>query len=139
MLDFLRSRQWIIARRLVLVAIVVIVAIRQYGGSMVNLLSRPNPTRDIELTRMEFRPEGPGLKPAWIIGFRNTSSRYTYDKIELEARYMDDQGKILETDKLVVSQKLPPGDEKLIGSTDFKSRGNATAGTLTVLGAQSAR
>src|SRR5215469_5752835 len=126
MLDFLRSRQWIIARRLVLVAIVVIVAIRQYGGSMVNLLSRPNPTRDIELTRMEFRPEGPGLKPAWIIGFRNMSSRYTYDKIELEATYMDDHRKVLETDKLVVSP-------------DFKSRGNATVGTLRVLGAQSAR
>jgi hypothetical protein len=52
---------------------------------------------------------------------------------------MDDRGKVLETDKLVVSQKLPPGDEKLIGSTDFKSRGNATVGTLRVLGAQSAR
>src|SRR5215469_14097169 len=126
MLDFLRSRQWIIARRLVLVAIVVIVAIRQYGGSMVNLLSRPNPTRDIEITRVEFRPESPSLKPAWIIGFRNTSSRYTYDKIQLEATYMDDRGKVLETDKLVVS-------------TDFKSRGNATVGTLKVLGAQSAR
>jgi hypothetical protein len=79
------------------------------------------------------------LKPAWIIGFRNTSSRYTYDKIQLEATYMDDRGKVLETDKLVVSQKLPPGDEKLIGSTDFKSRGDATMGTLRVVGAQSAR
>src|SRR5215471_1353083 len=106
MLDFLRSRQWIIARRLVLVLIVIVVAIRQYGGSVVNLLSRPNPVRDIEITRAEFRPELPGSKPAWIIGFRNSSNRYTYDQIQLEATYFDDQGKILEKATLVVSQKL---------------------------------
>ena len=139
MLDFLRSRQWIIARRFVLVLIVIIVAIRQYGGSVVNLLSRPNPTRDIEITRAEFRPELPGSKPAWIIGFRNSSSRYTYDQIQLEATYFDDQGKIQEKATLVVSQKLPPGDEKLIGSSDVKSRGNATTGTLKVLGAKTLR
>lgn len=139
MLDFLRSRQWIVARRLFLVAVVIVVAIRQYGGSVVSLLSRPNPTRDIVLTHAEFRPELSGAKPAWIIGFRNTSNRYTYDKIELEATYMDDQGKTLEKDKLVVTQKLPPGDEKLIGSSDVKSRGKATTGTVRLLGAQAAK
>jgi len=139
MLDFLRSRQWIVGRRIVLIAIIVILGIRQYGGNVVNLLRRPNPTRDIEITRSEFRPEIQGGKPAWIIGFRNTSNKFTYDQIQLEATYFDDEGKFLEKDKLVVSQKLPPGDDKLIGSVDFKSRGAAKRGTLRVLGAQEAR
>ena len=136
MLDFLRSRQWIVARRLLLIAIIVILGIRQYGNNVLSMLRRPNPTRDIVLTRMEFRPELPGTKPGWIIGFRNNSDKFTYDQIQLEATYMDDQGKVLEKDKLVVKQKLPPGDEKLIGSADFKSRGAAKSGTLKVTGAE---
>jgi len=136
MLDFLNSRQWIFARRLVLVAILLVVAIRQYGSGFVTMLQRPNPPRDIAITHVEFRPELSGSKPAWIIGFRNNSNKFTYDQIQLEATYMDEQGKPLETDKLVVHQKLPPGDEKLIGSVDFKSRGSATSGTLKVVGAQ---
>jgi hypothetical protein len=136
MLAFLRSRQWILARRLVLVGIVVVLGIRQYGSDLASMLRRPNPVRDIALTHAEFRPELPGSKPAWIIGFRNNSTKFTYDQIELEATYLDDRGKVLEMDKLVVRQKLPPGDEKLIGSVDFKSRGAATTGTLKVLGAE---
>jgi hypothetical protein len=136
MLDFLRSRQWIVARRLLLIAIIVILGIRQYGNSIVSMLRRPNPTQDIVLTRTEFRPELPGSKPGWIIGFHNNSDKFTYDQIQLEATYMDDQGKVLEKDKLVVKQKLPPGDEKLIGSADFKSRGAAKSGTLKVTGAE---
>ena len=136
MLDFLRSRQWIVARRLALIAIIVILGIRQYGNGIVSMLRRPNPTQDIVLTRTEFRPELPGTKPGWIIGFRNNSDKFTYDQIQLEATYMDDQGKVLEKDKLVVKQKLPPGDEKLIGSADFKSRGAAKSGTLKVTGAE---
>jgi hypothetical protein len=139
MLDFLRSRQWIIARRLFLVALVIIIAIRQYGGSLVTYLRRPNPARDIEITHAEFRPEVTGSKPAWIIGFHNGSNKFTYDQIQLEATYMDDSGKVLEKDKLVVRQKLPPGDDKLIGSVDFKNRGDAKTGTLKVLGAQDVR
>ena len=136
MLEFLRSRQWIAARRLFLVGIILVLGIRQYGSGLVTMLRRPNPPRDIAITRVEFRPELAGSKPAWIIGFRNNSNRFTYDQIQLEATYMDDQGKVLETDKLVVRQKLPPGDEKLIGSVDFKSRGTAKSGALKVLGAQ---
>src|SRR5213076_1953963 len=97
---------------------------------------RPNPLRDIVITRAEFRPELPGAKPAWIIGFRNNSDKFTYDQIQLEATYLDDQGRTLERDKLIVRQKLPPGDEKLIGSVDFKNRGQAKTGSLRVLGAQ---
>jgi hypothetical protein len=136
MLDFLRSRQWVVARRLLLVGIVVVVGIRQYGNGLVDALRRPNPARDIVVTRAEFRPELPGSKPAWIIGFRNNSNKFTYEQIQLEATFLDDQGKVLETDKLVVRQKLPPGDEKLIGSVDFKSRGAAKSGTLRVVGAE---
>ena len=135
MLQFLRSRQWIVARRLLLIGIILVLGIRQYGSSLVTLLRRPNPARDIVITRAEFRPELPGAKPAWIIGFRNGSEKFTYDQIQLEATYMDDAGKVLERDKLVVKQKLPPGDEKLIGSVDFKSRGAAKSGSLKVVGA----
>jgi hypothetical protein len=139
MLAFLRSRQWVLARRLLLVGIILVLGIRQYGTSLVTLLRRPNPAQDIVITRAEFRPELATAKPAWIIGFRNDSDKFTYDQIELEAAYMDDQGKVLERDKLVVRQKLPPGDEKLIASVDFKSRGAAKTGTLKVLGAQQAK
>jgi|SRR5881409_1278495 hypothetical protein len=135
MLQFLRSRQWIVARRLLLIGIILALGIRQYGSSLVTLLRRPNPARDIVITRAEFRPELPGAKPAWIIGFRNGSEKFTYDQIQLEATYLDDTGKVLERDKLVVRQKLPPGDEKLIGSVDFKSRGAARSGSLKVVGA----
>jgi hypothetical protein len=136
MLQFLRSREWIIARRLVLIGIIVFLGIRQYGDSLVSLLRRPNATRDIVITRSEFRPELPGAKPAWIIGFRNNSDKFTYDQIQLEATYQDDKGNILERDKLSVRQKLPPGDEQLVASVDFKSRGTATRGTLRVVGAE---
>jgi len=139
MLEFLRSRQWIIGRRVVLIILVVIIGIRQYGGNLVTYLRRPNPARDIEITHAEFRPELSGSKPAWIIGFHNASNKFTYDRIQLEATYMDDAGKVLEKDKLIVQQKLPPGDDKLIGSVDFKNRGTAKTGTVRVLGAQDVR
>jgi hypothetical protein len=139
MLQFLRSRQWVITRRLVLVGIILVLGYRTYGDAIVVRLRGANPKRDIVLTHAEFRPELPEAKPAWIIGFRNDSKRYTYDQIQLQATYMDDNGAVLETDKLVVKQKLPPGDEKIIGSIDFKSRGGATRGTLAVLGAEVAQ
>jgi hypothetical protein len=139
MLEFLRSRQWILARRLVLVGIVVILGVRQYGNDIVSFLRRPNAVRDIAITRAEFRPDISGSKPAWIIGFRNESNKFTYDQIQLEATYMDDAARVLETDKLVVRQKLTPGDEKVIFSSDIKSRGTAKSGTLKVLGAQEVR
>jgi hypothetical protein len=136
MLDFFRSRQWVIARRLVLIAILIVVGYRSYGDAIVSRLRGPSPQRDIVVTRSEFRGELPGIKPAWIIGFRNNSNRFTYDEIELQATYMDNMGQILDTDKLVVKQRLTPGDEKIIGSVDFKNRGAATQGTLRVMGAQ---
>jgi hypothetical protein len=137
--DLLRSRQWIIGRRLALIGIIVLLGIRQYGGGIARMLTRPDPTKDIVITHAEFRPELPGAKPAWIIGIHNNSSKYTYDQIQVAATYLDDQGKIVDRDKLVIRQKLPPGDEKLIGSVDFKSRGTATRGNLSVTGAATAK
>jgi hypothetical protein len=139
MLDFLRTRQWVVGRRIFLIVVVLVVAYRQYGDAIVSRFAGPHPDRDIKITRAEFRPELQGAKPAWIIGFRNDSNRFTYDQIQLQATYMDDKGTVLETDTLNVKQKLAPGDEQIIGSIDFKSRGNATRGTLQVLGAKEVR
>ncbi len=139
MLQFLRTRQWIIGRRLFLVAVILVLAWRQYGDAIIARISGPDPEQDIVITRAEFRPELSGAKPAWIIGFRNDSNRFTYDQIRLQASYFDEAGTLLETDTLVVKQTLPPGDEQIIGSVDFKSRGTATRGTLTVIGAQEIR
>jgi hypothetical protein len=139
MLQFLRSRKWVHTRRLILVGIVVTLAYRQYGDVLISRIRGPNPDQDITITRQEFRPELPGAKPGWIIGFRNDSRRSTYDQIQLEATYLDDAGTVLETDTLIVKQRLVPGDEKIIGSVDFKDRGSATRGTLRVLGAQEVR
>ena len=138
-LEFLRSRQWIITRRLVLIGIILLLGIRQYGGQIASVLKRPNPIQDIVITRAEFRPELPGAKPAWIIGLRNESTKFTYDRIQVESTYLDEGGKVLETDKLVIRQKLAPGDEKLVGSVDFKSRGAARRGNLRITGAQEVR
>lgn len=135
MMRFLRTRQWVIARRLVLVGIVLVVAYRQYGDSVALWFQGPDPVRDIVILRSEFRPELT-LKPAWIISFRNDSVKFNYDDIQLEATYVDDQGNVLETDKLVVKQKLTPGEETTIFSSDFKNRGAASRGTLKVLDAR---
>ena len=139
MLDFLGSRQWVVGRRIFLIIVVLVVAYRQYGDAIVARFAGPHPERDIKITRAEFRPELPGAKPAWIIGFRNDSNRFTYDQIQLHATYMDNKGAVLETDTLNVKQKLAPGDEQIIGSIDFKSRGGATHGTLQVVGAKEIR
>jgi hypothetical protein len=139
MLQFLHSRYWVMGRRLFLIGVILVLAWRQYGDAIIARISGPDPEADIVITRAEFRPELSGAKPAWIIGFRNDSDRVTYDRIQLLATYMDENGKVLETDRLVVQQKLVPGDEQIIGSVDFKSRGAATQGTLTVVGAQQVR
>ena len=68
---FLRTREWVIARRLILIGIILIAGYRTYGDAIVSRLRGPNPKRDISITRAEFRAELPGVKPAWIIGFRN--------------------------------------------------------------------
>jgi hypothetical protein len=136
MLEFLRSPHWPLIRRIILVVIVIIVAFRTYGGGLTSLFSRPNPQRDIVVTKSEFRTDIPTEKPVWIIGFKNSSRKFTYDTIELQANYFDKEGKFLSKDTLVVSQRLDPLQEKTIASPDPKQRENATQGSLTVIAAR---
>lgn len=132
---FLRSPQWILGRRLALIAIVVFLAIRNYGGGITSWFRGSDPIQDVTITKMEFRPDIGAANPAWVIGLRNQSKRAVYDQIELEAVYKDGNGKILERDKLLVRQRLEPGEEQLIASTDIKTRPGAVSGSLKVLGA----
>jgi hypothetical protein len=134
-----RSRHWTIGRRLALLTLVVVLGIRNYGGTLSSWLSGPHPERDVVLTHVEFRPDIGTAKPAWIIGLKNESPKYTYDQVEIEATYKDQGGKVLETDKLTIRQKLVPKGEQLVGSTDIKSRPGAATGTLKVLGATSVK
>ena len=136
MLQFLRTPQWTMARRGILIIIVLVVAYTQYSGRLSNYLYRADPQKDLEITKSEFRADIPTTRPVWIIAFRNASRKYTYDTIELEATYFDKDGKFLEKDKLVVHQKLDPLQEKSIASPDFKERPNAARGSLAVLTAR---
>ena len=136
-LQVLRSRNWVLGRRIALLVLVLTLGLRNYGGTFTSWLRGPDREHDVVLTQAEFRPDIGEAKPAWIIGLRNQSSRYAYDQIELEATYKDKDGKILETDRMIIRQKLDPGEEQLTASTDIKSRPGATTGTLTVLGATS--
>ncbi|MBI4472429.1 MAG: hypothetical protein HY646_07150 [Acidobacteria bacterium] len=136
MIEFFRSRRWVVTRRLVLLFIALVVGYHSYGGYISSWLSSANPERDIVITRAEFRPASAEVKPAWIIGLRNNSVRYTYHRIRVEATYMDDAGTVLETDRLVIDERIPPGNEKIVGSLDAKPRGAATKGTLRLMGAE---
>jgi hypothetical protein len=138
-LRILRTRQWVWGRRLALVTLVIILGLRNYGPAFSSWLRGSDHEHDIVITQSEFRPDLGQAKPAWIIGLKNISSRYTYDQIELEATYQDSSGKLLETDKMVVRHKLVPGDEQVIASTDIKSRPGAAIGTLKILGATSVK
>jgi hypothetical protein len=133
---FLRTRRWVVLRRLILVSIVLAVAYRTYGDSLTSWFRGPDPARDIVIARAEFRPDLPGAKPAWIITFRNQSRRYTYDRVQMEATYRDNGGNVLETDKMVVRQKLIPGAEQVVASFDARSRPGAARGGLKVLDAE---
>jgi len=138
MLNFLRTRQWVMARRIILIGIILFLAYRTYGDGLLSLFVRPSAKRDIVITKTEFRADITE-RPVWIIGFRNSSRRYAYDQIQLEANYFDKDGSLLQKDKLVVYQRLDPLQEKTIASADFKPRGAATNGSLAVLDAQRVR
>ena len=128
-------RYWVIGRRVVLVLGVLVLAYRSYGDRLAFFFQRPDAVRDIELTHTEFRAEV-GDRPAWFIGVRNKSGTFAYAQIEMEASYFDNAGKMIESDRFVVRQKLTPGDEQLVSSYDTKPRGAAVRGTLRVVGAQ---
>ena len=134
-MQFFRSRQWVIGRRVVLVAIIGILGFRSYGNSIVSWLARPNPQAEIQIARAEFRNDVRGDRPIWIIRLRNNSLKFTYDQISLEATYWDDDGSMVETDTIIVKQRIAPGEEKLIASYDARGRQRATRGSLKVMDA----
>lgn len=136
--ELFRSRRWKIGRRLALVTLVLVLGFRNYGDSLSSWLRGPDPEQDIVLTHSEFRADLGEPRPSWIIGLKNQSARYSYDQVELEATYKDQAGKILETDKMTIREKLVPGEEQLVGSTDIKARPGAVAGTLKILRATNA-
>jgi hypothetical protein len=136
-LQFFRTRDWVRIRRLILIGLVVFLGYRTWGGNLLSPFQSPNATRDIVFTKSEFRPDVPGSKPAWIIGVRNNSTRFGYDRIQLEATYLDASGTVLQKDTMTLNQKLVPGQEEVIGSTDIRERPGATNGNLKVVSATS--
>ena len=134
-LQFFRTREWIFIRRLVLIGLVVFLGIRTWGGYLLTPFQSANASRDIAITKSEFRPDVPGSKPAWIIGVRNNSSRFGYAEIQLEATYLDKTGAVLQKDSMTLHQKLVPGQEEVIGSTDIHERPGATNGKLKIVSA----
>jgi len=135
LLGFFRTREWIITRRLVLVGLVLVLGYRTWGSYLLAPLQSPNAGRDIAITKIEFRPDLPGAKPAWIIGLRNNSSRFSYHHIKVQAKYLDKSGTTLQVDNMTLQQKLIPGQEEVIGTTDIRERPGASNGTMTVIDA----
>jgi hypothetical protein len=135
-LQFFRTREWIFIRRLVLIGLVVFLGIRTWGSYLLMPFQSANASRDILITKSEFRPDIPGAKPAWIIGIRNNSSRFGYEEIQLEATYLDEKGAVLQKDSMTLHQKLVPGQEEVIGSTDIHERPGAANGRLRIVSAK---
>src|SRR5262245_55513379 len=120
-----RTRQWAWGRRLALVVIFLVLAYRNYGDTVSSWFGGSSSDQDVVITQSEFRPDLRDGKPAWIIRLKNQSRTETYREVELEATYKDQDGKTLETDKMVLHQNLAPGSEQVIASSDFKARPGA--------------
>ena len=135
-MNFSRSRYWFVGRRVALILIAVIVGYRSYGDTVANWFRGPDPSTDIVITQSEFRPGPDGDRPLWFIGLRNDNATKTYDQIVMEATYMDEFGATTEVDRLIISQRLGPGEQQAVGSRDRIPRDRATTGTLRILGAQ---
>src|SRR5690606_16081464 len=108
--SFYRSRTWGRIRRIALIAVALVLAWRTYGDSIAGWFAGPDPAADIVITRGEFRTDLPGPRPVWFIGLENRSGRTTYDRVVLEAVYRGPDGEVVETDRIVVSQRLGPGE-----------------------------
>jgi hypothetical protein len=137
MLNFLRTKQWVLARRLLLVAVILVLAWRNYGDRVTSWMQSSNDAQqDIVITKAEFHGSGPGERPAWILNLHNRSTENTYNRIHLAATYSDGAGRVLQTDTLIVNQVLRPGEQKLVASVDSRERGAAVNGYVTVLDAE---
>jgi hypothetical protein len=128
-----RTPQWVLGRRVALVVVILILALRNYGDTLSSWFRSSPDGQDVVITQSEFRGDLRDGKPAWIIRLKNESRSATYNQFELEATYKDSNGKTLEVDKMVLRQKLAPGEEQVVASSDFKARPGATTGTLRVL------
>jgi hypothetical protein len=115
------------------VGLIVFLGFRTWGSYLIAPLQSPNAARDIAITKAEFHPDLPGAKPAWIIGLRNNSRRFGYEQIKVQAKYLDQSGATLQVDNMTLNQKLIPGQEEVIGTTDFRERPGASSGTMTVI------
>ena len=135
-MTFYRSRYWVIGRRVTLIVIALVVGYRSYGDAVAGWFREPLPAEELVVTETEFRADVGGERPVWIIRLRNLSSKRTYDEILMEATYMDDEGTVLETDRIVIRQVVGPGEEKEVASSDPRPRGQATRGVLKVLDAE---
>ncbi len=70
------------------------------------------------------------------MSFRNQSRATTYDRILVEATYIDELGETTEVDQIVIDQRLGPGEEHDVGSRDALPRDGAVTGTLRVVDAR---
>ena len=131
--SLLRSPYWVVGRRVALVAIVVVLAYRNYGDGLLGRLSGPDPVADIVITQHEFKSDPGGERPLWILELENRSTRTAYDTVTMEATYFDAEGGVLETDRIVIGQRLNPGDVQTIASPDPKPRTGSVDGTLRVI------
>ena len=134
-LQFFRTREWVLIRRVVLIGLVVFLGIRTWGGYLLTPFQSANASRDLAITKTEFRLDVAGSRPAWVIGIRNNSSRFGYDLVQLEATYLDKSGTVLQKDKMTLRQKLIPGQEESILTTDIHERPGATNGRLKIVSA----
>ena len=134
-MNLFHSHYWVVTRRAILILIVAVLGYRSYGDSITSWFAGADPATEIVITHSEFIPDVGGKRPVWIIRLRNDSSRTTYDKIALEATYTDKGGGIVASDRIVINQRLAPGEEKEIPSRDPKARDNAVTAKLKVLDA----
>ena len=135
-MDFLKSRYWVVGRRVALILIALILGYRSYGDSVQNWLRDPDASNEIDITQSEFQPAPDGERPLWFVSLRNQSRSTTYDRILVEATYMDELGETTEVDQIVIGQRLGPGEERDVGSRDALPRDGAVTGTLRVVDAR---
>ena len=119
-----------------LVIAVIVLGYRSYWDSIVGFIGGPDPTQDIVITYSEFIPQGNGNEPLWIIRLRNNSSDTTYDEIVLNATYMNNRNEIVETDQIIIKQRLNPKNEEEIPSRDPKIRDTAATAKIEILDAK---
>lgn len=135
-MKLIQSHYWVYVRRTILIIAVIVLGYRSYWDSIVGFIGGPDPTHDIVITYSEFIPQGNGNKPLWIIRLRNNSSDTTYDEIVLNSTYMNNRNEIVDTDQIIIKQRLNPRNEEEIPSRDPKVRDTAATAKIEILDAR---